>query len=150
MVLALGMIWIFDGYEVSLISLFRNYIEHESSAEDFKIIATSYQVGCIIGSVGFGICAYLYGRRCVFLVIVCFRYRSLWLSMLLVLAALWLRGRCGYLCWEGFLRGVVLVGSLLLFSRLLMSSCRLRFEVGLILPLMGLGTLEELLLLLLI
>jgi len=26
MVLSLGLVWIFDGYEVSLISLFRKYI----------------------------------------------------------------------------------------------------------------------------
>lgn len=29
MVLSLGLVWIFDGYEVSLISLFRKYIVQE-------------------------------------------------------------------------------------------------------------------------
>ena len=29
MVLSLGLVWIFDGYEVSLISLFRKYIVDE-------------------------------------------------------------------------------------------------------------------------
>jgi hypothetical protein len=31
MVLALGLVWIFDGYEVSLISLLRKYIVEEFS-----------------------------------------------------------------------------------------------------------------------
>lgn len=68
MIVGLGTIWIFDGYEVSLISLFSHYIIHETSEHDFKLIVTAYQIGCIIGSIGFGFCAYFYGRKTVFIV----------------------------------------------------------------------------------
>ena len=69
MVLSLGLVWIFDGYEVSLISLFRSYIVKEHSEATFKSLATSYQIGCIVGSLIFGIAGFGVGRKKIFLVI---------------------------------------------------------------------------------
>lgn len=68
MILAIGTIWIFDGYEVSLVSLFSKYILNEHSETEYKALATMYQGGCIIGSICFSIFAYYYGRRSVFIV----------------------------------------------------------------------------------
>jgi MFS family permease len=68
MVLSLGVVWIFDGYEVSLISLFRKYIIEKSDESTFKSLATAYQVGCIVGSLIFGIAGFTVGRKKIFIV----------------------------------------------------------------------------------
>ena len=68
MILAIGTIWIFDGYEVSLISLFSNYILKDHSKTEYKTLVTSYHLGCILGSLGFSIIAYYYGRKTIFIV----------------------------------------------------------------------------------
>jgi MFS family permease len=68
MILAIGTIWIFDGYEVSLLSLFSRYIIQERTEIEYKALVTAYQIGCIVGSLVFGVFAYCYGRRAVFLV----------------------------------------------------------------------------------
>lgn len=68
MVIALGTIWIFDGYEVTLLSLFSGHIIDDYSESDFKMLVTCYQIGCIVGSIGFGFFAYFYGRKMVFIV----------------------------------------------------------------------------------
>jgi MFS family permease len=67
--LALGLIWIFDGYEITLISLYRNQIEQESSEQLFKSLVSAYQIGCMVGSLVFGVLAFIVGRKKIFLVI---------------------------------------------------------------------------------
>lgn len=66
--LALGLVWIFDGYEVTLISLYRNEIVYETSETVFKSLVTAYQSGAIIGSLIFGVMAFIVGRRKIFIV----------------------------------------------------------------------------------
>jgi MFS family permease len=66
--LALGLVWIFDGYEVTLISLYRNEIVHETSETVFKSLVTAYQSGAIVGSLVFGVLAFIIGRRKIFIV----------------------------------------------------------------------------------
>lgn len=68
MALALGLVWVFDGFEVTLISLFRHLIEEEDSTNLFKALVTGYQVGCIVGSIVFGVVAFVMGRKHIFLV----------------------------------------------------------------------------------
>lgn len=66
---ALGLVWVFDGYEVTLISLYRNEIVKESSENAFKSLVSAYQIGCIIGSLLFGVLAFVIGRRRIFIVL---------------------------------------------------------------------------------
>lgn len=68
MILGIGTIWIFDGYEVSLVSLFSKYILNNHSETEYRSLANMYQLGCIIGGLIFGLISYFYGRRAVFLV----------------------------------------------------------------------------------
>lgn len=66
--LALGLVWIFDGYEVTLISLYRTQIENNHSEAIFKTLVSAYQIGGMIGSLIFGLMAFVVGRRKIFLV----------------------------------------------------------------------------------
>lgn len=68
MTLALGLVWIFDGYEVTLISLYRNEIVSESSEGIFKSLVSAYQIGGIVGSLIFGVLAFVIGRKKIFVV----------------------------------------------------------------------------------
>ena len=69
MTVALGLVWIFDGYEVTLISLYRNEIVAESSKSPSKSLVSAYQIGGIVGSLLFGVMALVVGRRKIFIVI---------------------------------------------------------------------------------
>lgn len=66
--IALGLVWIFDGYEVTLLSLYRHQIEQESGKNTFETLVTAYQLGGIVGSMVFGVLAFMVGRRKIFLV----------------------------------------------------------------------------------
>ena len=83
MTLALGLVWIFDGYEVTLISLYRNEIVSESSENVFKALVSAYQIGGIAGSLIFGVLAFVIGRRKIF-----------------VVNGMLLRQRCSSTSWE--------------------------------------------------
>jgi hypothetical protein len=66
---ALGLVCIFDGYEVTLISLYRNEIAAESSLSTFKSLVSAYQIGVIVGSRPFGVLALVVDRSKIFIVI---------------------------------------------------------------------------------
>ena len=66
--LALGLVWIFDGYEVTLISIYRPQIEQAHSEAVFKSLVSAYQIGGMVGSLVFGLLAFVVGRRRIFLV----------------------------------------------------------------------------------
>ena len=66
--LALGLVWIFDGYEVTLISIYRPQIEQNHSVAVFKSLVSAYQIGGMVGSLIFGLLAFIVGRRRIFLV----------------------------------------------------------------------------------
>jgi MFS family permease len=65
---ALGLVWIFDGYEVTLISLYRKEIVASSSESTFKSLVSAYQIGGMVGSLLFGVMAFVIGRRKIFMV----------------------------------------------------------------------------------
>ena len=68
MIAGIGTIWIFDGYEQSLVSLFSSYIIHDYSKTYYKALATAYQLGAILGSILFGIVTYYFGRKKILMV----------------------------------------------------------------------------------
>lgn len=68
--LALGLVWIFDGYEVTLISIYRPQIQENYSRAVFKALVSAYQVGGMVGSLIFGLSAFVLGRRKIFLVLI--------------------------------------------------------------------------------
>jgi MFS family permease len=65
---ALGVSWVLDGYEVSLLSVLSGIIENSFSMNDTEIgLASSlYLIGCVSGSLFFGLLAAKWGRRALF------------------------------------------------------------------------------------
>lgn len=64
----LGVTWIFDGYEVSMLSLATLDLESDLKISSVEIgyISTSYLVGCCIGALFFGYMASRFGRKALF------------------------------------------------------------------------------------
>jgi MFS family permease len=67
-VIALGLVWFFDGYEVTLISLYRHQIQDQYSEQLFKSLVSAYQLGGIAGGLFFGPLAFVIGRKKIFIV----------------------------------------------------------------------------------
>jgi len=67
-ILALGVTWIFDGYEVSMLSLASIELKEYFSKDDQEItlIASCYLMGCCCGALFFGFLASKYGRKRLF------------------------------------------------------------------------------------
>ena len=67
-ILALGVTWVFDGYEVSMLSLTAVELKEAFSKADHEItlIASCYLMGCCCGALFFGFLASKYGRKRLF------------------------------------------------------------------------------------
>ena len=67
-ILALGVTWIFDGYEVSMLSLASVELKETFSKDDKEItlIASCYLMGCCCGALFFGFLSSKYGRKRLF------------------------------------------------------------------------------------
>lgn len=70
LVVVLGVSWIFDGFEVSSLSLCSSSIKTSLSVENssFYLISTFYMAGCAIGGLIFGFLSYFIGRKQIFIV----------------------------------------------------------------------------------
>lgn len=70
LVIVLGVSWIFDGFEVSSLSLCSSSIKTSLSVENsqFYLISTFYMVGCAVGGLVFGFLSYFIGRKQIFIV----------------------------------------------------------------------------------
>lgn len=67
-IVSLGISWILDGYEVSLLSVLSGVLESSFKVKekDIGLGGTCYLLGCVIGSLFFGFLASIYGRRTLF------------------------------------------------------------------------------------
>lgn len=67
-IVCLGITWLFDGFEVSLMSIFNQQIRDSFKINQAFIGFTNslYLVGAIFGSVSFGLMSTLYGRKKLF------------------------------------------------------------------------------------
>lgn len=65
---ALGISWILDGYEVSLLSVLSGVLETTFNVKEKEIglAGTCYLIGCVLGSLFFGFLASILGRRTLF------------------------------------------------------------------------------------
>ena len=67
-IICLGLTWIFDGYEVSMLSLasieLKNYFK--ISDKQVGVMASCYLLGCVCGSLFFGYLASKFGRKKLF------------------------------------------------------------------------------------
>lgn len=65
---ALGISWVLDGYEVSLLSVLSGVLETSFRVSDREIglAGSLYLLGCVVGSLFFGFLASLFGRRTLF------------------------------------------------------------------------------------
>lgn len=70
MVLSLGTTWIFDGYEVSMLSLVALELKDYFNESEHNIskIASFYLAGCCMGALLFGTLAFNYGRKSLFFI----------------------------------------------------------------------------------
>lgn len=62
------MTWVFDGYEVSMLSLATLDIQSDLKISSVEIgyIASSYLIGCCVGALIFGYLASRFGRKALF------------------------------------------------------------------------------------
>lgn len=67
-VLSLGISWILDGYEVTLLSVLSGVLRINLNMKDYEIGLTGslYLLGCVSGSLFFGFLAYKWGRKSLF------------------------------------------------------------------------------------
>ena len=67
-IISLGISWILDGYEVSLLSVLSGVIEtsFEVTEKEIGLSGSFYLLGCVVGSLLFGFLASSYGRRTLF------------------------------------------------------------------------------------
>lgn len=67
-VLALGVTWVFDGYEVSMLSLTSIELKETfgKSDQEITLIASFYLLGCCCGALFFGFLSSKYGRKRLF------------------------------------------------------------------------------------
>jgi MFS family permease len=65
---SLGISWILDGYEVSLLSVLSGVVQNsfDVTEKEIGISGSLYLLGCVIGSLFFGFLASLYGRKTLF------------------------------------------------------------------------------------
>lgn len=70
LVIVLGVSWVFDGYEVSSLSLCSSSIKLSLSIENsqYYLISSCYLTGCAIGGLGFGLLSFFIGRKQIFIV----------------------------------------------------------------------------------
>lgn len=68
--IVLGVSWIFDGYEVSSLSLCSTSIKQSLAIEnsEYYLISSFYMVGCAVGGLTFGILSFFVGRKNIFIV----------------------------------------------------------------------------------
>ena len=68
LILALGTIWVFDGYEVSLFAVAGLEIQHQLalSSQQVGLIGSAYLLGCVIGALLFSLLSMKLGRRRLF------------------------------------------------------------------------------------
>jgi len=64
----LGVTWVFDGYEVSMLSLATLDLQADLNISSIQIgyIASAYLIGCCIGALFFGYMASRFGRKALF------------------------------------------------------------------------------------
>jgi len=71
-VIGLGITWVLDGLEVTIVSSVGARLEDRStlglSADDVGLAATSYLLGAVLGALGFGVATDRYGRKRLFLI----------------------------------------------------------------------------------
>ncbi|MBD5657435.1 MAG: MFS transporter, partial [Candidatus Eremiobacteraeota bacterium] len=71
-VVGLGITWILDGLEVTVVGSLGSRLQDAQalslSAEQVGLAATTYLVGAVVGSLGFGYLTDKYGRKKLFLV----------------------------------------------------------------------------------
>ncbi len=67
-IISLGISWILDGYEVSLLSVLSGVLEtaFNVKSKEIGIAGSFYLLGCVIGSLFFGFLASIYGRKTLF------------------------------------------------------------------------------------
>jgi MFS family permease len=70
LVVVLGVSWIFDGFEVSSLSLCSSSIKTSLNIENsqYYIISSCYLAGCAIGGLAFGFLSFFIGRKQIFIV----------------------------------------------------------------------------------
>lgn len=115
---------------MTLISLYRPQIEAQYDENVFKSLVSAYQIGGMVGSLLFGLLAFVLGRRKIFLVLFSL-LRSLLDSTSLVSSFRELMSILLSLLSQGLLQGLVLEVSLLPF---------LLESISLCLPVLGVGS----------
>jgi MFS family permease len=68
MLTALGTTWVFDGFEVSMLSLVSNQLmtAFDKSESQIGLLASVYLLGCCTGAIMFSCLAFWYGRKQLF------------------------------------------------------------------------------------
>jgi MFS family permease len=69
-VMALGVSWLFDGYEVSSLVVSSQVLKHALHMEnkEYFFISSFYMIGCAIGGWLFAILSFFFGRKSIFTV----------------------------------------------------------------------------------
>jgi len=68
MIICLGITWILDGYEVSMLSLATLDLQSDLNITSMEIgyIASAYLIGCCVGALFFGYLSSRFGRKTLF------------------------------------------------------------------------------------